>query len=131
MMLGGDHWDAAGLNVKTGNGAISIPVPQGYSAHFDATTTVGVISTNYPVQVSKGKWGILNLGGLLSFEAGSGGAPIQVSTTVGSIRIEAEPWGGRRRLFRPTDHVISPSTPGYPWIRWTVPAAPAASRSFP
>jgi hypothetical protein len=90
IMLGGDHWDGVGLNVKTGTGAISIHVPQGYSAHFDAMTTMGTISTNYPVHVSRGKWGILNLGGSLSFDAGSGGAPIRVTATMGAITIEAE-----------------------------------------
>lgn len=91
ITLGGDHWDGAGLNVKTATGAISIHVPEGYSAHFDASTTVGVISTNYPVAVSKSKWGIPGLGGTLSFDAGSGGAPIHVSTTVGAIKIVEAP----------------------------------------
>jgi DUF4097 and DUF4098 domain-containing protein YvlB len=89
--LGGDHWDGAGVNVKTGNGAITVHVPQNYSAHFEASATIGVISTNYPVHVSKGKWGIPGLGGSLSFDAGAGGAPIHVATTVGAIKIQMEP----------------------------------------
>jgi len=88
IALGGDHWDGAGLDVTASNGAIAITVPHDYSAHFDAATTVGVVTTNYPVQPSKGKWGIPGLGGSLSFDAGSGGATIHVATTVGTVRIE-------------------------------------------
>ncbi|HTS61101.1 MAG TPA: DUF4097 family beta strand repeat-containing protein [Candidatus Acidoferrales bacterium] len=88
IALGGDHWDGQGLDVSTANGAISIAAPHEYSAHFEASTTVGVVTTNYPVQVSRGRWGIPGLGGSLSFDAGSGGATIRVATTVGTIRIE-------------------------------------------
>jgi DUF4097 and DUF4098 domain-containing protein YvlB len=87
MMLGGDHWDGAGVNVKTGNGTITVHVPQDYSAHFDASTSIGTISTNYPVHVSRSKWGFPGLGGSLSFDAGAGGAPIRVSTGIGTIKI--------------------------------------------
>jgi DUF4097 and DUF4098 domain-containing protein YvlB len=90
ITLGGDHWDGAGLTVKTSTGAIAVHVPHEYSAHFEAVTTVGTISTNYPVTVSRGKWGIPGLGGSLSFDAGAGGAPIRVSATVGAIRIVTE-----------------------------------------
>jgi DUF4097 and DUF4098 domain-containing protein YvlB len=90
ITLGGDHWDGAGLTVKTSTGAIAVHVPHAYSAHFEASTTVGTISTNYPVSVSRGKWGIPGLGGSLAFDAGAGGAPIRVSTTVGAIRIVEE-----------------------------------------
>ena len=90
ITLGGDHWDGAGLDVKTANGAITINTPHDYSAHFDASTTVGTVSTNYPVavQTRNGKWGFPGLGGCLTFDAGIGGAPIRVSTVVGTIRIQ-------------------------------------------
>ena len=51
ITLGGDHWDGPGLDAKTANGAITINTPHDYSAHFDASTTVGTASTNYPVAV--------------------------------------------------------------------------------
>jgi len=90
ITLGGDHWDGTGLTVKTSTGAIAVRVPHDYSAHFEAATTVGTISTNYPVNTSGGKWGIPGLGGSLSFDAGAGGVPIRVSTVVGAVRIVAE-----------------------------------------
>ena len=88
ITLGGDHWDGQGLDVNTTNGAISISVPHDYSAHFEASTTVGFVTTNYPVQPAKGVWGVPGLGGSLSFDAGSGGATIRVTTVTGTIRIE-------------------------------------------
>jgi DUF4097 and DUF4098 domain-containing protein YvlB len=89
--LGGNHWDGAGVNVKAGLGAISVHVPQDYSAHFEASTSMGAISTNYPVHVSKGKWGFFpGFGGSLSFDAGFGGAPIRVTTGMGAITIQME-----------------------------------------
>jgi len=90
ITLGGDHWDGAGLDVKTANGAITINTPYDYSAHFDASTTVGTVSTKYPVavQTRNGKWGIPGLSGSLTFDAGIGGAPIRVSRVVGTIRIQ-------------------------------------------
>ena len=90
ITLGGDHWDGPCLDVKTANGAITINTPYDYSAHFDASTTVGTVSTNYPVSVQtrNGKWGIPGLSGSLTFDAGIGGAPIRVSRVVGTIRIQ-------------------------------------------
>jgi DUF4097 and DUF4098 domain-containing protein YvlB len=88
ITVGGDHWEGQGVDVRTSNGAIAINAPHDYSAHFDASVTVGVISTNYPVTPARGKWGIPGLGGSLTFDAGLGGAPIRVSTVVGTIRIQ-------------------------------------------
>src|SRR5215471_5789222 len=90
ITLGGDHWDGPCLDVKTANGAITINTPYDYSAHFDASTTVGTVSTKYPVavQTRNGKWGIPGLSGSLTFDAGIGGAAIRVSRVVGTIRIQ-------------------------------------------
>ena len=88
ITLAGDHWDGQGLDLKTANGAIAVNAPHEYSAHFDAATTVGIVTTNYPVHPANGKWGIPGLGGSLSFDAGFGGATIRVSTVVGTVRIE-------------------------------------------
>jgi len=86
--LGGDHWDGQGMNVKTSNGSITANAPHEYSAHFDASTTLGSITTNYPVHPSTGKWGIPSMGCTLSFDAGMGGATIQLAASLGQIRIE-------------------------------------------
>jgi hypothetical protein len=88
ITLGGDHWDGTGLTAKAGNGAITIHTPQNYSAHFDASTSMGTISTNYPVQVSRSKWSLPGFGGSLSFDAGAGGALIHVTTGIGAIKIQ-------------------------------------------
>jgi DUF4097 and DUF4098 domain-containing protein YvlB len=88
IALGGDHWDGQGVDVSATNGAISINVPHDYSAHFEASTTVGFVTTNYPVQPTRGVWGVPGLGGSLSFDAGNGGATIRAMTVTGTIRIE-------------------------------------------
>jgi hypothetical protein len=93
IALSGDHWDGAGLSVKAANGAVSVTVPYYYSAHFNASTTLGTVSTNFPVPAHSagGFWGKLGLGGSLVFDAGSGGAPITLSTSLGTVRIQRLP----------------------------------------
>src|SRR5262249_46111230 len=46
IALAGDHWDGAGLNVRTDVGSIDLTLPTDYSAHLDLSTGLGAIVTN-------------------------------------------------------------------------------------
>ena len=85
--VGGDHWAGQTLDVKTVNGAIEIEVPADCSAHVTASVVMGVIHTNFPVQIPAG-WGLF--GRSLSFDVGSGafpGSAIRMAATMGTIQL--------------------------------------------
>jgi len=88
--VGGDHWAGQTLDAKTVNGAIEIDVPADCAAHVTASVALGVIKTNFPVQIPAG-WGWF--GRSLSFDVGSGnasGSAIRMATTMGSIQLRRE-----------------------------------------
>jgi hypothetical protein len=76
--LKGSSWRGAGLRAETQNGAINLRVPDGYSAQVEASTVNGGMHVEFPVQLD---------GKTVSFNLGSGGAPIRTRTTNGGIRI--------------------------------------------
>jgi DUF4097 and DUF4098 domain-containing protein YvlB len=80
--LTGDRWNGAGLHLSTTNGGIVVGLPASYSAAVETSTVNGGIHCDFPVTV-QGK-----LGKHMSFQLGSGGAPIQASTVNGGIRFE-------------------------------------------
>jgi DUF4097 and DUF4098 domain-containing protein YvlB len=85
--VGGDHWAGQTLDVKTVNGSIEIEVPADCSAHVTASVAMGVISTNFPVQIPAGR-GLF--GQSISFDVGSGaagGSAIRMATTIGTIQL--------------------------------------------
>jgi hypothetical protein len=85
--VGGDHWAGQTLDVKTVNGSIEIEVPADCSAHVTASVVMGVINTNFPMQIPAG-WGLF--GRSLSFDVGSGasaGSAIRMATTMGTIQL--------------------------------------------
>jgi hypothetical protein len=71
VVLGGDHWEGAGLDAKTMCGGVAVDVPEGYSAHFDLSTSLG--------------------SGSRSFDSGAGGAPIRIQTSIGAIAVKTVP----------------------------------------
>lgn len=79
--LAGTRWDGAGLNVETTNGGVTVGVPEGYSAHFEAGTTNGGMQVDIPLRV-RGE-----VGKKLQGDLGAGGAPIRVTTTNGGVKI--------------------------------------------
>ena len=86
--VGGEHWAGQSVDVKTVNGAIEIDVPADCSARVTASVVLGLINTNFPVQIPTG-WGMF--GKTLTFDVGSGGpATIRVATTLGTIQIRRE-----------------------------------------
>lgn len=78
VQLSGSSWRGAGLRAETQNGGINVSVPDGYSAQIEASTVNGGMHVNFPVQLS---------GRMLSFNLGSGGAPIRINTTNGGVHI--------------------------------------------
>ncbi len=79
--LVGDFWDGAGLDVETRNGGIEIEIPEGYSAELDTGTVNGRVAIDFPVTVQG------RIGSELRATLGSGGAPVRVRTTNGSVQI--------------------------------------------
>lgn len=76
--LKGSSWQGAGLRAETQNGGINVRVPDGYSAQVEASTVNGGMHVDFPVQMS---------GKTLSFNLGSGGAPIRTRTVNGGVHI--------------------------------------------
>lgn len=79
--LAGDRWDGTKLDASTSNGGINLKVPERYSAHMETGTVNGSLNVDLPVTV-KG-----DLGKKLSFDMGSGGATVRVTTTNGGVHI--------------------------------------------
>jgi DUF4097 and DUF4098 domain-containing protein YvlB len=80
--LSGSRWDGAGLDVSTSNGSVRLSVPESYNARLVASTSNGRISVGFPVTVQ----GRINRD--IDTTLGSGGAPIKVRTSNGSVRVE-------------------------------------------
>lgn len=76
--LKGSAWRGAGLTAETTNGGIQMHVPEGYSASVEASTVNGGMHVDFPVQLN---------GKSISFNLGSGGAPIHAKTVNGGIHI--------------------------------------------
>jgi hypothetical protein len=78
IQLNGSSWRGAGLRAETQNGGVNVRVPDGYSAQFEASTVNGGMHVDFPVQLN---------GRTLTFNLGSGGAPIRTRTVNGGVRI--------------------------------------------
>ncbi len=80
--LGGDRWDGQKLDVQTTNGGVHLNVPANYSAHLETGTVNGGLKTDSPMVLRKA-------GGehQLSFDLGSGGPLIRVTTVNGGVSI--------------------------------------------
>jgi DUF4097 and DUF4098 domain-containing protein YvlB len=80
--LAGSTWQGSGLSATTTNGAVSVSVPNPYSAHLVAGTTNGGTSINVP--------GIDQTGGRhreINTTLGSGGPTLTFETTNGGVSI--------------------------------------------
>lgn len=73
---------AAGVELQTVNGSISVRVPPSIDAQLEASTVNGRVDTELPVQVT-GKINQRHLKAML----GSGGAPLKLTTVNGSVSI--------------------------------------------
>lgn len=79
--LTGDEWDGEGLNVRTTNGAVSLEIPEGYSARLETGTVNGRLDIGFPVTVQG------RIDKMLTTELGSGGKLIRAKTTNGGVKI--------------------------------------------
>lgn len=83
VVLTGDRWDGAGLDVETANGGVNITIPDGYNADLTTRTVNGGFRTDYPMTIQ----GELSPNRGVSTTLGAGGPPIRVRTTNGGLRI--------------------------------------------
>jgi len=81
VVLGGQRWDGAGLDVETTNGGVTLAIPDGYRAQLETRTTNGGVRSDYPVTVQ----GDLRRG--ISTTLGAGGATVRVRTVNGGLTI--------------------------------------------
>lgn len=80
--LAGGGWTGEGLDVQTTNGGVTLAMPEGYSAHLEASTTNGGFHIGFPVTVQG------RIDRRLSVDVGGGGPTVRVKTTNGGVRIE-------------------------------------------
>jgi len=81
VTLSGKRWQGRGLDLETSNGPVNLSIPEGYSAELTTGTTNGPVAGAY-VGARRGRHGRH-----LKIVLGSGGAPIRVTTTNGSVTI--------------------------------------------
>ena len=84
IALGGTQWDGEGLDVETSNGGVTLAIPEPYNAQLETRTVNGGFRFDYPLTLT----GELSPRRGISTAVGSGGAPVRVRTTNGSLRIE-------------------------------------------
>jgi Toastrack DUF4097 len=82
--LEGNSWDGRGLAANTHNGSVTVSVPAAFSANVQTKTERGRLDSDFPMSVR----GRIDQRGL-SFNIGSGGPPIKVSTHNGGIRLRS------------------------------------------
>jgi DUF4097 and DUF4098 domain-containing protein YvlB len=76
-------WDGRQMELSTHNGAVTLSMPQYYSAHIKAETSNGGIHSDFPLTVS-GELKPRNL----DFNLGSGGPLIHVTTSNGQVNLK-------------------------------------------
>ena len=81
VALSGTQWDGEGLTVVTSNGSARLDIPEKYNARLTAGTSNGSLNLDIPVTVQG------RISKRLETTLGSGGAPIEVRTSNGSLRI--------------------------------------------
>lgn len=81
VTLSGKQWDGEGLTVATSNGSARVEMPDGYNARLIAGTNNGSLNIDVPVTVQG------RISKRVDTTLGSGGAPIEVRTSNGSVRI--------------------------------------------
>lgn len=80
--LAGSKWDGAGLDLSTSNGSVRLNIPDGYNAQLSAGTSNGSINVGFPITMT----GRINRD--IDTTLGSGGAPIRVRTSNGSVTLQ-------------------------------------------
>ena len=80
--LMGNSWQGRQLDVGTTNGGVMLSVPDGFSAHVQATTVNGGIHLDFPLTVTDQRQRHS-----IDTNLGSGGALINVSTVNGGVNL--------------------------------------------
>ncbi|PYS24304.1 MAG: hypothetical protein DMF72_05650 [Acidobacteria bacterium] len=83
--LAGARWEGEMLNVTTTNGGVNIAMPDNYSAHLEAATTNGNVSSDFALNVPLTERH--RMPKEISVDLGSGGPTIRAITTNGGVRI--------------------------------------------
>lgn len=83
VMLAGNRWDGAGLDVETSNGGVTLEIPDNYNADLTTRTNNGSFRSDVPMTVQ----GELSPRRGISTTLGSGGPPVSVRTTNGGVKI--------------------------------------------
>jgi hypothetical protein len=104
----------AGASIETINGSVTLELPANTNAELDASSVMGQVSTDFPLQAN-GMVETKHVRGAI----GRGGPPIKVTTVHGRIEIsQASPSGGastaprtRVRVVKPAIAPPSPSAP--------------------
>jgi DUF4097 and DUF4098 domain-containing protein YvlB len=81
--LAGNRWDGQGLDVRSVNGGVHLAMPPNYSAHLEAATTNGRVSSDIPELATPNEKRPKQIGVSL----GSGGPTVRVITTNGGVHI--------------------------------------------
>ena len=79
--LGGNHWEGAGLDLRSQNGPVYLSIPPNYSAHLITGTINGPLSVRYPIVLKRMS------GRGIEADVGSGGTTVRVSTVNGPADI--------------------------------------------
>lgn len=82
VRLTGDRWEGERLSLETSNGGISLEIPERYSAQLRASTSNGGLSAD-GLPVEREGWTRRRIDAQL----GRGGAPVELRTTNGGIRV--------------------------------------------
>ena len=81
--LAGNIWDGRQLEVSTRNGGVTLTMPSNYSAHVQAETTNGGLSSDFPMTL-RGDIKPRNV----DFNVGAGGPLIHISTENGGVKLQ-------------------------------------------
>ena len=89
--LAGATWDGRQLELTTHNGGVTVAMPTNYSAHLQAETGMGSISSDFPA-ATQGTIQGANQGNsrprLMDFSVGAGGPLIHITTSNGGIKLK-------------------------------------------
>jgi hypothetical protein len=83
VTLSGDRWEGTGLDVETSNGGVDLRIPDNYNAELTTRTVNGGFRSDIAMTVQ----GELTARRGITATLGRGGAPVNVRTTNGGVRI--------------------------------------------
>jgi DUF4097 and DUF4098 domain-containing protein YvlB len=89
VILSGNSWKGAGLDVQTTNGGVHLTMPDGYAANFQTKTVNGGFNSEISQLSVERKDKERNFGVNINTSINGGGAPIRVVTTNGGVKISS------------------------------------------